>query len=124
MRLLVRLVNIPYDVLASGILVLCGLGSYVINNRLFDVWVLLGFGLLGYLMVKHDFELTPFVLGFLLEPLAETNIKRAVQTSPDLSLFVTRPMSALLLLLAALTVAYYFYRALRERRAPSASPAA
>ena len=122
MRLFVRLVHIPYDIMVPGILVLCGLGSYVINNRLFDVWVLLGFGLLGYFMVKHGFELTPFILGFLLEPLAESNIKRALQTNPDLTVFVTRPMSGFLLLLAALTVAYYFYRGFRAHRA-AAQPA-
>jgi putative tricarboxylic transport membrane protein len=122
MRLFVQLCFVPYHVLVPGILVLCALGAYVLNNRLFDLWVLLGFGLLGYFLVKHGFELPPFVIGFLLGPLAETNIRRALQASSDPTLFVTRPISALLLGLAVLSVAYYFYVGMRStRRAPAAS---
>jgi putative tricarboxylic transport membrane protein len=126
MGLFVRLVYVPYHVLVPGILVLCGLGAFVLNNRLFDVWVLLGFGLLGYFLVKHGFELAPFIIGFLLGPIAEINVKRALQASSDPTLFLTRPISALLLLLAAAAVAYYFYVGLRStrRQAPTAQPAA
>lgn len=109
MRLFVRLVLVPYHVLVPGILVLAALGALVLNNRVFDIWVLFGFGILGYLLVKHGFELPPFVIGFLLGPLAEINIKRALQTSPDLTLFLTRPISALLLGLALLSVVYYLW---------------
>lgn len=109
MRVLVRLVLIPRHVLIPGILVMSALGALVLNNRLSDAWVLFGFGLIGYFLVKHGFELAPFVLGFLLEPIAEINIKRALQTDSDLSLFITRPISALFLLAAAAAVAYYFY---------------
>jgi putative tricarboxylic transport membrane protein len=119
MRLFVRLVLVPYHVLVPGILVLSALGALVLNNRVFDILVLFGFGLLGYVMVKHQFPLAAFVLGFLLGPLAEINIKRALQTSPDLTLFATRPISALLLALALASVAYYFwvgYRRVRPRR--------
>jgi TctA family transporter len=125
MSLFVRLVYVPYHVLVPGILVLCALGAYVLNNRLFDVWVLLGFGLLGYFLVKHGFELAPFIIGFLLGPIAEINVKRALQASSDPTLFLTRPISALLLLLAAAAVAYYFYVGLRSthRQAPIGQPA-
>jgi putative tricarboxylic transport membrane protein len=117
MRLFVRLVFVPYHVLVPGILVLAALGALVLNNRVFDIWVLLGFGVLGYLLVKGGFELPPFVIGFLLGPLAEINIRRALQTDPSLLPFLTRPISALLLLLAALSVAYYFWVGYRRVRA-------
>lgn len=123
MRLFVRLVFVPYHVLVPGILVLSALGALVLNNRVFDILVLLGFGILGYIMVKHEFPLASFVLGFLLGPLAEINIKRALQTSPDLTMFVTRPISALLLAFAALSVAYYFWVGVRRVRTPAAEPA-
>lgn len=123
MRLFVRLVFIPYHMLVPGILVLSALGALVLNNRVFDILVLLGFGILGYIMVKHEFPLASFVLGFLLGPLAEINIKRALQTSPDLTMFVTRPISALLLAFAALSVAYYFWVGVRRVRTPAAEPA-
>ena len=122
MRLFVRLVFVPYHVLVPGILVLSALGALVLNNRVFDILVLLGFGMLGYIMVKHEFPLASFVLGFLLGPLAEINIKRALQTSPDLTMFVTRPISALLLAFAALSVAYYFWVGVRRVRTPAAEP--
>jgi putative tricarboxylic transport membrane protein len=119
MRLFVRLVYVPYHVLVPGILVLCALGAFVLNNRLFDIWVLFAFGLLGYFLVKHGFELAPFVIGLLLGPLAETNIRRALQASSDPMMFLTRPISAVLLLLAALSVAYYLYAGLRSTRGPT-----
>jgi putative tricarboxylic transport membrane protein len=119
MRLFVRLVYVPYHVLVPGILVLCALGAFVLNNRLFDIWVLFAFGLLGYFMIKHGFELAPFVIGLLLGPLAETNIRRALQASSDPTMFLTRPISAVLLLLAALSVAYYLYSGLRSTRRPA-----
>src|SRR5205809_36096 len=91
MNLFARLVFVPYHVLVPGILVLSALGALVLNNRVFDVGVLLGFGILGYLMVKHGFPLASFVLGFLLGPLAEINLRRALQTDPDLVQFAVRP---------------------------------
>ncbi|MHB1159558.1 MAG: tripartite tricarboxylate transporter permease [Chloroflexota bacterium] len=118
MRVLVRLVLVPKDVLVPGILVMSALGAFVLNNRIFDIWVLFGFGLIGYFLVKHDFDLPPFVLGFLLEPIAEINVKRALQTNADLSLFLTRPASGFFLALAVVSVAYYFYLGWRRTRAP------
>ncbi len=123
MFIFARLVLVPYHVLVPGILVLSGVGAFVLNNRIFDIWVMLGFGILGYLMVKHGFELPPFVIGFLLGPLAEINVKRALQTSPDLTLFLTRPISGLLIALAAVSVLYYFWVGYRRLRAPQPAAA-
>jgi putative tricarboxylic transport membrane protein len=122
MRLFARLVFVPYHVLVPGILVLSALGAFVLNNRVFDVVVTLGFGMLGYWMVKHGFGLAPFVIGFLLGPLAEINLRRALQTDPDLLQFAVRPISGLLLLLAVLSVAYYFWVGYRRVRGPRAVP--
>jgi putative tricarboxylic transport membrane protein len=117
MRLFARLVFVPYHVLVPGILILSALGAIVLNNRVFDVFVLLGFGILGYFMVKNGFPLASFVLGFLLGPLAEINLRRALQTDPSLIPFVVRPISGLLLLFAALAIAYYFWVGYRRVRA-------
>ncbi|HEV8535461.1 MAG TPA: tripartite tricarboxylate transporter permease [Candidatus Limnocylindria bacterium] len=124
MRLFARLVFVPYHVLVPGILVLSALGAIVLNNRVFDVFVLLGFGIIGYFMVKNGFPLASFVLGFLLGPLAEINLRRALQTDPNLVQFALRPISALLLGLAVLAVAYYFwvgYRRVRSSGEPAAA---
>jgi putative tricarboxylic transport membrane protein len=69
-------------------------------------------------MVKNGFPLASFVLGFLLGPLAEINLRRAFQTDPNLLPFVLRPISALLLLLAVLAIVYYFWVGYRRVRAP------
>ncbi len=127
MNLFARLVFVPYHVLVPGILVLSGLGAFVLNNRVFDILVTLGFGVLGYWLVKHGFGLPPFVIGFLLGPLAEINLRRAMQTDPSLLRFVDRPISALLLGLAVLSIAYYFwvgYRRIRGGPPPAAAEAA
>lgn len=124
MRLFVRLVYVPFHVLVPGILVLSALGALVLNNRVFDILVLFGFGILGYVLVKHGFPLAAFVLGFLLGPLAEINLKRALQTSSDLTMFVTRPISAVLLALALASIVYYFWVGYRRMRgAPAVSRA-
>ncbi len=120
MRVLVKLVLVPKDILIPGILVMSALGAFVLNNRIFDIWVLFFFGLIGYFLTKHDFDLPPFVLGFLLEPIAEINIKRALQTSSDLSLFLTRPASGFFLVVAVVSVLYYFYTG--WKRAQQGSP--
>lgn len=122
MRILVKLILIPKDLLLPGIFVMSALGAYVLNNRVFDIWVLFGFGLIGYFLVKHDFDLPPFVLGFLLEPIAEVNLKRALQTSSDWTLFFTRPGSGLFILLAVLSIAYYFYVGWKRTRKPVEVP--
>jgi len=116
MRLLVRLILLPDHILMPWILVMSAIGAYTLNNRVFDIWVLFGFGLIGYFMVKHDFDLPPFVLGFLLEPIAEINLKRALQTSSDLSLFITRPMSGIFITLAVASVVYYFFSGMKRAR--------
>jgi putative tricarboxylic transport membrane protein len=116
MSIFARLVFVPYHVLVPGILVLSGIGAFVLNNRIFDVSVTLFFGIVGYWMVKHGFGLAPFVIGFLLGPLAEINLRRALQTDPNVMQFVLRPISALLLALAVLSVAYYFWVGYRRLR--------
>lgn len=118
MSIFARLVFVPYHVLVPGILVLASIGTFVLNNRVFDIGVMLGFGVLGYWMVKHGFGLPPFVLGFLLGPIAEVNLRRALQTDPSFLTFLTRPISAVLLAFAAVSVAYYFRVGYRRVRGP------
>ncbi|MCL4370036.1 MAG: tripartite tricarboxylate transporter permease, partial [Chloroflexi bacterium] len=100
-----------------------GLGAFVLNNRIFDIWVLFFFGLIGYFLTKHDFDLPPFVLGFLLEPIAEINLKRALQTSSDPTLFLTRPASGIFILLAVASVLYYFWTGYRRTQQELPQPA-
>jgi putative tricarboxylic transport membrane protein len=97
-----RLLFIPQQWLYAGILVFAVLGVYGVSRSGFDLAVLGAFGLLGYAMRRLDFPLAPVIVGMILGPMAEVQFRRAIQiTQGDLSVFVTRPISLTLLLIAA-----------------------
>lgn len=97
----VRLLSVPYRMLYPAILLFCCIGVFSVNNSLFDVFLAVGFGLLGYLFIKLRCEPAPLLLGFVLGPLMEENLRRAMLLSRgDATVFVTRPLSLTLLLLA------------------------
>ncbi|WP_448530989.1 tripartite tricarboxylate transporter permease [Pseudothermotoga sp.] len=104
-RLFLKILLVPTEILMPIIFVLCVVGTYVLNGRLFDVWVMLLFGLLGYFMRINDFPAAPFVLGFILGPMADTNIRRAlILKNGDISPFFTRPISLVLIIAITLVV--------------------
>lgn len=104
-RLFLKILLVPTEILMPIIFVLCIVGTYVLNGRMFDVWIMLLFGLLGYFMRLNDFPAAPFVLGFILGPMADTNIRRALMLSKgSLMPFVTRPISLVLLIAMVLVM--------------------
>ncbi len=115
----VRLLAIPRPLLYAGILVFAGLGTYSLNNSTVDLVVLYVLGGLGYAMRRFGFPVAPCVVGVILGPEAEEHFRRALQISRgDYSVFVTRPLSLALLLVAALAVVGPLgYRAHQRRRA-------
>ena len=97
-----RVMLVPRPLLFGGVLVLASLGAYTLNRSLLDLGLLYAVGAIGCLMRIHDFPLVPAVLGLILGPLSEQHFRRAVAISEgDLSVFVTRPLTAGLLLTAA-----------------------
>jgi putative tricarboxylic transport membrane protein len=105
MRIFIKLLTIPKYYILPVVLVLCLVGSYGINNRMFDVWTLLLFGFLGYGFEKLNFPLPPIILGFILGPMAETNLRRGLQMSKGSFLpFFTNPISGAFLSIAILFV--------------------
>jgi putative tricarboxylic transport membrane protein len=97
----VSLLRVPYRVLFPAIALFCCIGTYSINNSVFDVYVMLIFGALGVFFAKAGAEPAPFVLGFVLGPLMEENFRRAMMLSRgDPMVFLERPISAVLLALA------------------------
>ena len=99
----VRLLRVPYRMLFPAILIFCCIGVYSINNAPADVIMVATFGLVGYWLIKHDFEPAPMLLGFVLGPLMEENLRRAMLIARgDPTTFFTRPISAVLLALALL----------------------
>ena len=101
MRLLARVVHVPRPYLLPVILCFCVIGSYALSNRLFDVWIMLGFGLLGFAMESYRIPLAPFIIGFVLGPIAENNLSLGLQASDGSYLpIVTRPISLLFIMVA------------------------
>ena len=111
-----RLTTIRLAVLAPIVLVLCVIGAYALNNTMQSVYVLLIFGVLGYVLVKAGFPLAPLILGLILGDQIEINLIRAIMTDGDLWLFVTRPISGGLLLAALLSVLFAVWQHLRHRK--------
>ncbi|EHD20063.1 MULTISPECIES: tripartite tricarboxylate transporter permease [Brenneria] len=112
-----RLLRIPYTLLYPMILVFCCIGVYSVKNAAADLWQMLAFGLFGYLLGKLRLEPAPLLLGFVLGPLLEENLRRALLLSRgDFSVFVTRPLSAGLLLAALLLVLLIFLPRLNRSR--------
>lgn len=97
----VRLLTVPYHVLFPAIMAFCCIGVYSVNNNTFDVYTMALFGVAGYMLVKLDCEPAPLLLGFVIGPMLEEYLRRAMLISRgDPMVFFTRPISATLLLLA------------------------
>ncbi len=98
----VKLLQVPYRMLYPAILLFCAIGVYSVNNTSFDVQMTAFFGLLGVVFSKLDCEPAPLLLGFVLGPLMEENLRRALLLSRgDPTVFFTRPLSAAMLAIAA-----------------------
>ena len=105
----VQVLKVPQWLLFPLILLFCIIGAYAINNALFDVGVMMLFGVLGYLMNKFGYEPAPLVLAFILGPVLEKSMRQSLKISGgSFSIFFTRPISVALLALAALVLLSYF----------------
>jgi TctA family transporter len=101
----VRMIMVPYQLLYPAILVFCGIGVFSLNNSEFDIYLMALFGLLGYVFVKIGCEPAPMLLAFILGPLMEEYLRRAMLISRGNAwVFVQRPISATLLALAVLAM--------------------
>ena len=101
----VKIVSVPYQYLFPAILVFCGIGVFSLNNTEFDVYLMALFGVVGYLFVKLDCEPAPMLLAFILGPMMEEYLRRALLLSRgNPMIFIERPISATMLALAALAI--------------------
>jgi TctA family transporter len=113
----IKLLTVPYKYLFPAITLFCCIGVYTLNNNSFDVFLTAVFAAVGYLFYKLSCEGAPLLLGFILGPMMEENLRRALlKSQDDWSTFVTRPLSAGLLLAAALLVAVVLLPAISRRR--------
>ena len=113
----IRLLSVPYRFLFPAIVVFCGVGLYTLNNNPFDVYVGAAFAVVGYLFYKLGCEPAPLLLGFILGPMMEESLRRALLISRgDWSTFVTRPLSAGLLVAATLMIVVVMLPSIQSRR--------
>ncbi|MDR0441726.1 MAG: tripartite tricarboxylate transporter permease [Candidatus Accumulibacter sp.] len=113
----VKLLTVPYRLLFPAILAFCCLGLISFDNNTFDIYLGAAFGLLGYVTLKLGCEPTPFLLGFILGPMMEENLRRAlVMSRGDATVFLTRPISAAFILLAAGLLVSVILPSVRARR--------
>jgi len=113
----VKLLSVPYRLLFPAILVFMAIGVYSVNNLDLDIYLTVLFGLMGYLFVKLKCEPAPLILAFVLGPLMEENLRRALLISRgDPMVFFTRPISATFLILTILLLIFMILPAVRKKR--------
>jgi Uncharacterized protein conserved in bacteria len=113
----IKLLSVPYRILYPAILVFCCIGVYTLNNTEFNVYLLVVFSILGYVCVKLECEPAPLILGFILGPMMEEYLRRAMLLSRgDPMTFVTKPISAALLGVAVLLLIAIALPAVRKKR--------
>ena len=113
----VKLLSVPYSLLFPAILAFCCVGVYASSNEPADVYIVAVLAAVGYALIKFDCEPAPMVLGFVLGPMMEENLRRAMMISfGDPSVFVTRPISALCLAATLLGLIAIAIPSLRRRR--------
>jgi TctA family transporter len=108
---------VPYRWLFPSIVLFCAIGVYSTNNNTFDIWMVAIFGIIGYVFIKLGTEPAPLLLGFILGPMMEEYLRRALLLSRgDWSVFLTRPLSAGLLVAAVLLLGIVLMPSVKAKR--------
>ena len=113
----IKLLSVPYRLLFPAIVLFCAIGVYSTNNNTFDIWMVALFGFVGYIFMKLGCEPAPLLLGFILGPMMEENLRRALLLSRgDWSVFVTRPLSGSLLAAALVLLIIVLLPSVKAKR--------
>jgi putative tricarboxylic transport membrane protein len=116
-RYLVRVLELPEVIVSAYVVMCCILGAFAARNNITDVWLIVVFGVIGYLCERWRFPIAPMVLGVILGPLAETNFMTTmISFGNDWTVFFTRPISGTIMAIALATIVYPVFRHLRRRR--------
>lgn len=112
-----KITMIPYEILATIVLVFCIAGAYSTNNTIYDVFIIIIFGIIAYFLRRMDFQLVPVLLGIVLGPLAETNFRRSlVMSDGSLSIFITRPISAAFIFIAITSILLFLIKNAKKKK--------
>jgi len=107
----VQFLRVPYRVLFPLILLLSIVGTYSANKNVFDLWVMIGFGVFGYVLRKLQYDFSPFLIAFVLAPLLEQSLRQSLVMSPDgMLIFMQRPIAAALIVISAVLAVFVFRR--------------
>ncbi|MFZ4651984.1 MAG: tripartite tricarboxylate transporter permease, partial [Rubrivivax sp.] len=113
----IKLLTVPYRFLFPAIVVFCSIGLYTLNNNNFDVFMAAGFGVVGYIFYRLGCEPAPLLLGFILGPMMEENLRRALLLSRgDWTTFISRPLSASLLIAALALIVIVSLPSIKKKR--------
>ena len=113
----IKLLTVPYHYMFPAIVLFCAIGVYTTNNSTFDIGLVAFFGLAGYIFTKLGCEPAPLLLGFILGPMMEEYLKRALKLARgDWSVFLTRPLSAALLAIGVLLLLLVLLPAIKSKR--------
>jgi putative tricarboxylic transport membrane protein len=119
-RFFTRIFQIPQGVLGTVIIILCVTGGFAMRNNIADVWMVFGFGILGFVLEKHKFPLAPIVIGLVLGQLFEQEFRRSLAIAHgDSMIFLTNPISAAIIGITILILIIPLFRALWRRLSPS-----
>lgn len=114
-RVFINILKVPKEILLPIVFVTCSLGAFAVNNSIFSVYVVIAFGIIGYLLLKVGVQLAPLIIGFILGPMAEGNLRRALMSSSgDITPLFTSPIALMFVvaaLISVLTVLYQQYKA-------------
>lgn len=112
-----KILSIRTEVLLPVVIAFCFVGSYSSNNRIFDIAVMVAFGLLGYILKKNKYPLAPLVVGFILTPMLEENLRRSLMRSKgSLMPMLTSPIAVVFLLLTAVVLVYTVVNEVKKSR--------
>jgi TctA family transporter len=118
MGIWIKLLSVPYRGVFPAVVLFCAMGAYSIHNSTFDIWLVGACGFVGYVFHQLDLEPAPLLLGFILGPMLEQRLRGALQLSGgDWSVFISRPLSAGLLLAAVAMVVLVLVPVVKVRRA-------
>lgn len=116
-RIFTNILKVPKNVLLPIVFVTCALGAFAVNNTLFDVWVMIIFGIIGYILEKFGIQLAPLIIGFILGPMAEGNLRRAMMSSSgDITPLFTHPISLLFVIATFISIASVIYKNIKSRK--------
>jgi putative tricarboxylic transport membrane protein len=112
-----KIMKVPYYTLGPAIVIFCIIGTFAVRNSIFDIWIMLIFGVIGYYLDKMKFPLAAVILGLVLGPIAETEFRRGLEmANGDITIFFTRPISAILLFLALVAIVFPLWNNYKKKK--------